>query len=105
MARSSPTAGRRPPRSRLLDGDTRTRRVRATAVVPGEGPLGGHDGERSRPPGTDDVDAINRAARWIYPKYIGDDIDSWAPVFRSAVSDDPNESLIRISVGSTDLMS
>jgi nitroimidazol reductase NimA-like FMN-containing flavoprotein (pyridoxamine 5'-phosphate oxidase superfamily) len=53
----------------------------------------------------DDVDAINQAARWIYPKYIGNDIDSWAPVYRSAVSDDPNESLIRISVGSTNVMS
>lgn len=52
----------------------------------------------------DDVDAINRAARWIYPKYIGEDESSWAPVYRSAVSEDPAESLIEISVGSTTTM-
>lgn len=52
----------------------------------------------------DDVDAINRAARWIYPKYIGEDEAAWAPVYRSAVSDDPNESLLEIDVGSAATM-
>lgn len=52
----------------------------------------------------DDVDAVNRAARRIYPKYIGEDESSWAPAYRSAVSDDPAESLIEISLGSTTTM-
>ncbi|MFB6311780.1 MAG: pyridoxamine 5'-phosphate oxidase family protein [Salinirussus sp.] len=53
----------------------------------------------------DDVTAINEAARWIYPQYIGDDVESWPPVYRSALSDDPNESLLRVDIGSASLMS
>jgi nitroimidazol reductase NimA-like FMN-containing flavoprotein (pyridoxamine 5'-phosphate oxidase superfamily) len=49
---------------------------------------------------TGDVEAVNEAAREVYPKYIGDDPDSWDPLYRSALSPDPNVALVEVSVGS-----
>lgn len=49
---------------------------------------------------TEDAGAVNEAARTVYSKYLGSDVESWAPVHRAALSSDPNVALVEVSVGS-----
>jgi nitroimidazol reductase NimA-like FMN-containing flavoprotein (pyridoxamine 5'-phosphate oxidase superfamily) len=49
---------------------------------------------------TSDVEAVNAAARRIYPTYLGADPSQWDSFFRDHLGDDPENDLVTVDVGS-----
>ncbi|MFC7044264.1 pyridoxamine 5'-phosphate oxidase family protein [Halobacteriaceae archaeon GCM10025711] len=48
----------------------------------------------------DDVSAINEAARTIYTRYVGPDVEEWDAFYRDHLGENPPNSLVEIAVGS-----